>query len=296
MALQSLLALDGRVTMAASVFGVLIVLGGLLYISARGELKGKRKSRVPAALRPAPGDDVLERRTLERYLMVGAVTTLAMAVWLPAYWLREPTRLDNKRAFFLEQAVKEGEDLYQSLCSSCHGEQLEGTPRQITVDGESLQVAEPPLRYVYSRYLAAGRTEDEVNLLLLDAISKGRPGTVMPTWSLAYGGSLNSAQIDNVIEYIRTEQIDFPEAEAEATGAELFAANCALCHGTEADGVGGVGPNLRVAFQRLTRAEVRETIHTGRLNTNRYSMPAWAALGDDALDALVGYLASIQEG
>lgn len=292
--------LQSRVTIALTIFGVLLLLFGLLYLTARGELKGKRKARIPAALRPGASDEHLERRVLERYLIVGAITTLAMSIWIPAYWLREPTRLDSKRAAFVEREVAEGEDLYESLCSSCHGENMEGSPRQVFFGDEQVSVAEPPLRYIYSRYDAAGRSEDEVTEILRSAISKGRPGTVMPTWSLAYGGSLNSAQIDNIILFIQENQEDFPAPEPGASGKELFAANCATCHGPRGDGEGGVGPNLRVASQRISQQEIREIIEVGRMRsenaTHGYSMPAWAVLGEDAVDALIEFVMSIQEG
>lgn len=294
------LAFASRSTIALTIFGVLLVLGGLLYLSARGELKGRRTARIPAAMRPGSSDEALERKVLERYLIVGAVTTLAMAIWLPAYWLREPTRLEGKRVAFEQREVAEGEDLYQSLCSSCHGEALEGMPRQVPLGDEQVTVAEPPLRYIYTRYDAAGRSEEEIYRILHDAISKGRPGTVMPTWSLAYGGSLNSAQIENIILYIREQQVEFPAPEENATGEELFAAYCAECHGVDADGEGGVGPNLRVALARLNEGEIRDILLNGRMRsdnpTHGYSMPAWAMLGEDAIDSLFDFIVSIQEG
>lgn len=296
-----ILALGSRVTIAATIFGVLLIMGGLLYLTARGELRGKRKARIPAAMRPGSTDEALERTVLERYLIVGTVTALAMAVWLPAYWLREPKRLDAKRAAFIEREVTEGEMLYKNYCSTCHGLNLEGSPRTVKLADEQVTVAEPPLRYIYARYDAAGRSKEEIDQILLDAISKGRPGTVMPTWSLAYGGSLNPAQIENLILFIQSAQdTEFPVPEKGATGAEIFAANCATCHGVDADGVGGVGPNLRVALSRMSETELRETIFNGRMRgehpTQGYSMPSWAILGDDAIDALFDFIVSIQEG
>ena len=59
-------------------------------------------------MRPAPQDEELERRVLERYLSIGAIATLAMAIWIPVYWLREPARLEKKGAAFLEQDITEG--------------------------------------------------------------------------------------------------------------------------------------------------------------------------------------------
>lgn len=289
------LALDSRTTMGLTVFGILAILGLLLYATARGELKGSRKALVPAAMRPAPGDEELERKVLERYLLIGAMATLIMAIWIPAYWLREPGRLERKAAAFLAGEVAEGEELFASLCASCHGADATGAPRTVTVDGEQVSVAEPPLAYIYSRYRAALKSDDEIRGLIYQAIAQGRPGTVMPTWLLEYGGSLNSAQVENLILYIESIQVDFPKPKKGATGAELFAANCALCHGPEGDGVGGVGPNLKVALERLNREQLHEVLFSGRLNTNRYSMPSWAALGDDALNELVRFVVGIQE-
>ena len=290
------LALEPRTTMALTIFGVLLLLGGLLYLSARGELKGRRTARVPAAMRPAPPDEELERRVLERYLSIGAIATLAMAIWIPVYWLREPARLEKKGAAFLEQDITEGGELYAALCASCHGEDAKGAPRQVAVNGEQLNVAEPPLAYAYARYRAAGRSDDDIRQLLYQAIAQGRPGTVMPTWLLAYGGSLNSAQVESLLRYLESIQEEFPEASTSATGEELFEANCAQCHGVGGTGEGGVGPNLRVALQRHSVDEIRDIIESGRINWNRYSMPPWAALGEDAVDRLVRYVLSIQEG
>lgn len=282
--------------MGLTAFGLLVIIFGLLYLTARGELKGKRRAYIPAAMRPGASDEALEKRVLERYLIVGAVATMVMAIWLPGYWLREPTRLDNKRAAFEAAEVAEGEELYASLCAQCHGQDGEGLPRLVPLNGEQVNVAEPPLKYIWSRYRAAMRSDDEIYQLVYEAIAKGRPGTVMPTWLVAYGGSLNSAQVENVILYIQSIQDEYPEPDADATGEELFDANCAICHGPGGSGEGGVGPNLRVALERLSLEELHEVLYTGRLNTNRYSMPSWAVLGEDALDKLVNYVVGIQEG
>jgi mono/diheme cytochrome c family protein len=275
---MTILALSSRTTIALTVAIVMLLIGGLLYVTARGELKGKRKARVPAAMRPGSSDADLEKSVIERYLMVGALTALFIAVWMPLYWLKEPSRLAGKQQFFLEREVAEGHDLYLSLCATCHGEEAEGSPRTVFIDGKQYQYAEPPLKYAYSRYRQAGRNEEDITRLLHDAISRGRPGTPMPTWALAFGGPLNSAQVENIMLWLQTIQEEFPKPSPDESGADLFAANCAICHGTE--GEGAIGPNLQVAFDRLTRDEVRRAIHEGRLNIDRPSMPTWAGLGD----------------
>lgn len=286
------LAIDSRVVTTIAVAGGIALFGLLLVLTAASELRGRRKAKVPPSMRPGPGDEELEKRVLERYMAWGAAATILMALWLPAYWLREPTRLAEAAAEIEATSVEEGRHLYDEfLCAGCHGADAEGGTRMFSVDGVEHQYAEPPLRYLYSRYKAAGRSEDEVTQLVLDAINRGRPGTPMPTWGLAYGGPLNSEQVDNLVLFLQSIQEDFPEP-SRADGEALFSANCAICHGAE--GEGGIGPNLQVAFDRLSRDQVFETIAQGRLNTNRPSMPTWAALGDDAIESLVRFIESIQ--
>jgi len=292
------LGLDSRVVTAFVVGGGLLLFGLLLVITAAGELRGRRKARVPASMRPAPSDQELEQRVLTQYLAWGAAATMLMSLWLPLYWLREPTRLGEKEQLFVAQAVEQGEEIYgEFLCLTCHGEGGAGTTQLVTREGVKQQYAEPPLAFIYARYKAAGQNEEAITQLIYDAINRGRPGTPMPTWGAGFGGPLNTFQVDNLVEYIKSIQEPFPEP-SETDGGALFRANCAVCHGPDADGLRNgeptVGPNLTVALQRLSLDELRATIEHGRLNTNRPSMPAWAALGEEAIDALVQFVQSIQ--
>ena len=294
-------ALDSRVVTTLLVAGGIALFGLLLVLTAAGELRGRRKAKVPAGFRPGPSDEELERKVLPSYMAWGALATLIISLWLPAYWLREPTRLEDARVKFQTREVAEGRGLYEEfLCSQCHGENAEGGTRTFSIDGVDHQFAEPPLKYIYARYQATGMSEDDITRLVLDAINQGRPGTPMPTWGLAFGGPLNSEQVENIVLYLQTVQEEFPEPSS-TDGEVLYNANCAICHnapGANEDpskiGAGGVGPNLQVAFERLSRQQIFDTIKLGRLNVNRPSMPAWAALGDEAIDALVDFIKSIQ--
>jgi mono/diheme cytochrome c family protein len=187
--------------------------------------------------------------------------------------------------------------------------------RTYVIDGVTENYAEPPLKYIYSRYLQAGRTQDEVTQIIYDTINRGRPGTPMPTWGLAFGGPLNSRQVDTLVAYIQSLQVNFPKATAPYDGKALFEANCAICHNKPAPNAtvdpnapsllawGGVGPNLHVELQRHVAFcpagqqcvnDVFDIIKSGRLNMNRPSMPAWSGLGDPAIKALVKFIESIQ--
>jgi mono/diheme cytochrome c family protein len=261
------------------------------------QMARQKRSLVPIGLRPGPTDEELERRSIPRNMLAAALIFLFFMIVLPLYFIREPARIASMEKFFDEQAVEQGalyfaatgnpENLTAVGCANCHGASGEGGLRQF----KGHTYAEPPLKYIVDRYKQAGRNDEEIKLLIRDAIERGRPGTPMPTWGLQYGGPLNIQQIDFLMAYVYSIQEPFP-AETLKDGAAIFAKNCAVCHGDK--GEGGTGPNLQVAFQRLTAQEVRETIMGGRLNTNRPSMPTWAALGDDAINALVEFLKSIQ--
>lgn len=284
-----------------------------IFLIASAMSSRRRRSAVPAALRPGPSDEELESRTLPRFLAVGSLFLILMAVYLPAYWLREPTRIRLKEEQFLRESIARGEILYQehapegtrgahfsANCARCHGPEGEGTVQPFK---ELFTYAEPPLKYIVARYKAAGRKDPEIRQIIVDAIERGRPGTLMPAWSQAFGGPLLTQQVDDVVNFIYSIQ-ETPAAAAkdiESDGAALFDANCAVCHTAKRKGEGpalfwgGIGPDLRTVIQQLGPAEVRATIHDGRLNYTRSSMPSWAFLGDTALDALVAFLQSIAD-
>lgn len=295
-------AIDSRVITALMVLGGLAIFAVLLVATAAGDLRGRRKARVPIAFRPGPSDEELESKVLVRYLAWGSLSLIFIALWIPAYWLREPTRLANKALSISKNGIEEGRKEYENLCVSCHGKEAEGGLRTYPIGGIDRTYAEPPLKYMRARYKAAGRNDEEITQLIYDAINRGRaPGTPMPTWGLAFGGPLNSRQVETIVDWIDSIQEPFPE-ETSTDGAAIFAANCAVCHNAPGDpelkpsiiGAGGVGPNLRVALNRLSREDLFKTIHEGRLNVNRPSMPAWAPLGKPAIDALVEFIESIQ--
>lgn len=328
-----LAAIDERAVTAIAVAAGLVIFGGLLIATAWGELKGRRIAKVAPGMRPAPSDEELERRVIERYLLWGGVTTLFIALWLPALWFYMPTFLEHRRTqignfdtFGLEHAQERdgGGQLFEDFCLRCHGAQGEGGFQPFVREGEQAQYAEPPLALIFARYKAAGRSDDEVTRIVRDAIERGRPGTPMPTWSLAFGGPFNSYQIDNLVAFIKHFQISPEEYHERAlsgdeefegyadmvpapgagqtAGEAIFNANCAICHGVggsgrDAEGNLTVGPNLRVALQRYTVDEIRTTIEEGRLNLNRPSMPSWAFLEElrsGAIDALIEFIRSIQ--
>lgn len=79
------------------------------------------------------------------------------------------------------------------------------------------------------------------------------------------------------------------------TGREVFSANCAMCHGSDASGMMGMHPSLRGAVDRLTREGVEVTIRNGR--GTRPPMPAFAGrLTDREIEQVIAYLDTLPAG
>jgi len=301
-----LAAADNRVTTAIIASIAIVAFFGFLVITAVGGPR-TRKGEIPPGFRPGPSDADLETRVLDRWVGLSMISMMFMAVFLPVYWLREPTRLTTKESQFLKASILRGEELFSPAgttltsvgCATCHGtggvggtssftliDHTTGKPKPVTY-------AEPPLRLAVARYTAAGRSVDpEIKQLLRDAIERGRPGTPMPTWGLQFGGPLNSQAVDDLINYILSIQVAVSPLQKPIDGQALFAQNCAICHGP--GGTGLIGPPLTIELQRNTELQIHDIIKKGRLNMDRPSMPAWAHLGDDAINALVAFIKSIQ--
>lgn len=212
---------------------------------------------IPMALRPAEADEKLEGPRLERIQTWGLVATLVTAVFIPAYWLPEKQRQEHFTERFSEEAVHRGKLIYAKApelpegiggvefkeieeeiqlgqgCSFCHGGNLEGgaVPGGYVnpATGEVVQYRAPPLNNVFQRW------DEEV---VRFTIERGRPGTPMPAWGVPFGGPMTEQMIDDVIAFLLSleENQKAPELAEDASGAEIFAARCAVCHGDKGQG------------------------------------------------------------
>lgn len=223
-----------------SVRGVLfwlnvIGLAGLAAYLAWATLSPRRVrregERTPPNQTPFLPDEDLESRRLERVLGWGLFFAAIVAVSLPLYWLREPTRQDESEDYFDEGAVERGEtffanaqspayDAVMSLqCANCHG--LDGSGGSTTKvidpdgpDGDAVPVRytwkAPPLNTVLLRF-----SEDEV----AEIITYGRPGTPMQAFGVEGGGAENTQTILDLVAYLRSIQLSPAEARDQATAA-----------------------------------------------------------------------------
>lgn len=173
-----------------------------------------------------------------------------------------------------EQALKMGGRLFASNCSVCHGSDAKGAygfPN--LTDNDWLWGGDPQS---IKTTLLAGRQ------------------AVMP----AQLDALGEEGIRNVTGYIRSlSSLKNPEGISVdlAAGQNIFATNCAVCHGADAKGQQVMGaPNLtdKVWFYGSSFAQVQQTLRHGRNGM----MPAQEDfLGNDKVHLLAAYVYSLSQ-
>ncbi len=129
-----------------------------------------------------------------------------------------------------------GEAIYQQRCASCHGAEGGGDgPVAAQLPGPATAFADPDA--IWTRTPAQ----------LFHTTKFGRLQNLMPPWQ----NELSDAEIWQAVAYAWS--LHTSEAETSA-GAELYAANCAACHGPEGAGDGPDAPVDLVNFRDLDYA------------------------------------------
>lgn len=113
--------------------------------------------------------------------------------------------------------------------------------------------------------------------------------SVMPP----FAGAFDSAQLAALAQHVRSlSGLDKPNA----TGAQMFADNCAACHGTKGEGNRTIGaPNLSDAI--WLRGSSAEAIKSQVLGPKMGAMPAWGdRLDPVTIKMLTAYIHSLGGG
>jgi cytochrome c oxidase cbb3-type subunit 3 len=109
-------------------------------------------------------------------------------------------------------------------------------------------------------------------------------------------GMLTPEQVDDTAEYVLSLSDNAEDAEATARGKELYAANCAVCHGPDGEGNQALGaPDLsdELWLYGGDKVAIVETI----TNSRSGMMPAWnERLDPAAIKELAIYVHSLGGG
>lgn len=306
---------DGGTGMTIAIVILLVGLAAfaiayLVVGPGRRRAGAKRVGDIPLAMRPYHSDEELESTGLERAMAWGVAFSLFSAVFLAAYWLVEPNRINNKIDEFYMEDVQHGRTLFVNNCATCHGEQAGGGSAPNPYSDAPWPA--PALDNIQARYEDSEIVLD-VREFVEQTIKQGRPGTPMPAWGADFLGPLNDFEVHQLVEYImsiQTGEVEAVDAEAfvGASGEDLWSANCARCHGDDLQGQ--VGPQLLNVFERYgwnpesenadeqaeeVREMIRQTVRNGRLVPTGAIMPPFGDLPDDALESIIDYIESQQE-
>jgi cytochrome c oxidase cbb3-type subunit 3 len=213
----------------------------------------------------------LDALKAQRGPMVGRLA----AATLPEI-LAEPQLLAFARA--------QGRPAFAENCAPCHGIGAGGSKGYPNLNDDD--------------WIWGGKIQDIANTIrhgVRSGDAEARQGPAMP----AFGrdGTLKRADIDNVVEYVRSIAglPVAPKADL-AAGKKVYADSCAVCHGADGKGNRETGaPNLIDAVWLFgsDKAAMTDGIWNGRGGV----MPAWGGRLDDAtIKALAVYVYTLGGG
>ncbi len=194
----------------AVILGGWVVYAFLNLRQSRDELGSEQE--VAANRQKFYEDEILEGPRLTRVLGTGVILLVVIVIGLPLYWILEPARLAGAQDAKEEIFVEWGSRLFAPTadggfnCSGCHGG-MSGNggsaPYNLT-DPATQQVTSvawnaPALNTIFYRF-----SEEEVRFILV----YGRPFSPMSPWGVAGGGPMNDQQIDTLLAYMHSIQID----------------------------------------------------------------------------------------
>ena len=192
------------VTAGFIVYGVLNLRASRDELGSEIELAPNRKEYYD--------DEVLEGRRLERVQLLGVLLLVVVVIGLPVYWIFEPARqagaVEAKEEIFVEW----GRRLFAPTaeggfnCAGCHGGYAGGggeaawnVSNPATGKVAAVNWKAPALDTIFYKF-----SEDEVRFILV----YGRPFSPMSPWGVDGGGPMNDQQIDTLISYLWSIQVE----------------------------------------------------------------------------------------
>lgn len=265
---QMILAADFR--SIGLITGAVVFIGFIaLFLRNVFEAKAELGSEIELAANRAEylSDEELETTKLDRSLTFALVLLTITSVILPFYWLGEPGRQEGAVDVLQQTFIRRGTNLYQNgaQCVNCHGGGgVGGVAAYVYQDADGQFIGNaswtaPALNNALLRY-----SEEEVAHVL----NFGRPGSPMAAWGTPGGGPLTSQQIEYLIEYMNTFQvqsldpIDINDPLVQVTG--LAADDPAVSEAQQAVELAQEDANALAAD---IRAEVQRSIDAGEFET-----------------------------
>jgi len=156
------------------------------------------------------------------FVAVAFVLTIAILASFQVYIFREPARIAGDEADQKSTDIFEGNVLFSTYCSVCHGKQGEGDVGPALND---------------KPFLAS--TDNDT---IFSVISSGVPGTEMPAWNQVHGGPMTDQEVQQIVTYIRNWEPNAPDTQTvvsagdPAQGLKIYDSTCIVCHGETGTG------------------------------------------------------------
>jgi cytochrome c oxidase cbb3-type subunit 3 len=184
----------------------------------------------------------------------------------------------------LRVALARGKAAFGDNCVPCHGQ------------GGTGGIGFPNL--TDDKWLWGGKLED-IQTMLIHGARWSQDNRTKPGEMLAFGktGVLKREEIAEVVEYVRSlSKLDVLATADLKKGEEIFAANCASCHGAGGVGnqeLGAPSLNDNIWLYGASRKVMNETVANGRAGI----MPGWSERLDPVtIKALTVYVHSLGGG
>jgi cytochrome c oxidase cbb3-type subunit 3 len=182
----------------------------------------------------------------------------------------------------LQFALAEGKATFGDNCAPCHGSGAQGGRGYPNLNDDV--------------WLWGGKLEDIQHTITVGVRSTDPNTRESQMPSFGRDGILKPAQIDDLTEYVVHLSGRPADGKAVARAAQLFAQNCAMCHGPQGKGNRGMGaPNLtdNEWLYGPMRADIHDQIWNGRGGV----MPTWGGrLSPETIKALAVYVHSLGGG
>jgi len=193
----------------------------------------------------------------------------------------KPAKPSDARTADADPSKLEGQALYQTFCSSCHGQDLKG----YKADNAPSLVNKTFLESADDDYIKR-------------SIAAGRPGTSMAAYSAKVGGPLDEASLDRLTAFIRSQgpaSMPLPPAAAgnATAGEQVYNEHCIKCHGNAGTRSSAVHLANGQFLATATDAFIRHAIVNGRPGT---PMEAFATkLQPQQIDDVTAFVRSYQK-
>jgi mono/diheme cytochrome c family protein len=196
--------------MSSGVVITIVVIGAIIWLAVLGvaALRSRGSEEIPSNLAPGESDEILETKRLEKAQQAAVLLSAFLAVGIPLYYLGEPARQDSFVEAYAEDSIKRGLAHWEEFaCASCHGADGGGgvAPYVEKRTGVAVNWVAPAVNDVFYRY-----DRDEVRYWLV----YGRQNSPMPAWGLDGGGPMTPEQIEELLDYMESDEFQITQQEA----------------------------------------------------------------------------------